>query len=39
MKTLFFDETGPLIKYGHGVLHIADLNPELETSLSALQSH
>lgn len=27
--TLFWDSSGPLMKYAHGVLHIGDLNPEV----------
>jgi len=29
--TLFFDRAGPLMKYANGVLHVADLNPEVRT--------
>ena len=29
--TLFWDRAGPLLQYGNGVLHISDLNPEMET--------
>jgi hypothetical protein len=29
--TLFFDNTGPLIKYVDGVMFIEDLNPEVKT--------
>jgi len=33
MKTIFFDQTGPLIRYdvGSETLHIDDLNPSLTT--------
>lgn len=31
-RTLFFHPTGPLVQYAaDGVLHIADLNPEVKT--------
>lgn len=29
MKPLFFDPTGPVMRYADGALHIADLNPEV----------
>jgi hypothetical protein len=29
--TIFWHETGPLLQYSSGTLHIADLNPELHT--------
>lgn len=28
---LFFDHTGPLVRYSSGTLEIADLNPDIET--------
>lgn len=28
MRTIFFDNTGPLIKYGNGILGMSDLNPD-----------
>lgn len=32
MKTLFFDPSGPLVQYSpEGMLHVADLNPEVKT--------
>lgn len=31
MTTLFWDATGPLLRYGRGVLHVEDLNPEMRT--------
>lgn len=31
MRTLFFDQAGPMLRYGDGALHIADLNPQIET--------
>lgn len=31
MKTLFFKHTGPMLRYGGGVLYIDDLNPEIAT--------
>lgn len=31
MRTLYFDQTGPMLRYGNGLLHVADLNPEVET--------
>lgn len=30
--TLFWDPTGPLMRYAKGVLRIEDLNPELSTN-------
>ena len=29
--TLFWHETGPLMRYEKGVLHVEDLNPHIET--------
>lgn len=29
--TLFWHETGPLIRYRDGLLHVEDLNPEVKT--------
>jgi hypothetical protein len=29
--TLFWDQTGPLMRYADGILHIEDLNPEFKT--------
>lgn len=29
--TLFWHQTGPLLKYADGTLHIEDLNPEFRT--------
>ena len=29
---LFWDQTGPLLRYQNGVLEIEDLNPEIKTS-------
>jgi hypothetical protein len=29
--TLFYDHSGPMLKYQNRVLHIHDLNPELHT--------
>ena len=31
MQTIHFHATGPLIKYGDGVLYVEDLNPEIKT--------
>lgn len=31
MKTLYFDNTGPLVRYDGEMLFISDLNPEIET--------
>ncbi|MGY3130085.1 hypothetical protein ACVWZM_000767 [Bradyrhizobium sp. USDA 4501] len=31
---LFFDHAGPMLSYRDGVLHVADLNPELKTQWS-----
>jgi hypothetical protein len=31
MITLFWDKTGPKLTYDDGILHISDLNPEVET--------
>ena len=31
MKTLYIDQTGPLVRYDGELLHISDLNPEIET--------
>jgi hypothetical protein len=31
MQILFFSHAGPMIRYGDGVLHVADLNPEMQT--------
>lgn len=31
MRTIFFSHTGPMIKYGSGLIHISDLNPEVST--------
>jgi hypothetical protein len=31
MKTLYFNETGPLIRYADGLLYVEDLNPQIET--------
>lgn len=28
---IYADSTGPLVHYGDGVLHIEDLNPQVET--------
>ena len=28
---LFLDHTGPMITYSDGMLHVADLNPQIET--------
>lgn len=30
--TLFWHGTGPLMRYQAGILHIADLNPEMQTN-------
>jgi hypothetical protein len=32
MIILFWDKTGPKMTYDDGVLHISDLNPEIETA-------
>lgn len=29
--TLFWHQTGPLMKYADGMLHVHDLNPEVQT--------
>jgi hypothetical protein len=29
--TLFWDQTGPLLKYQNGLLHVEDLNPQVKT--------
>lgn len=29
--TLFWNQSGPLMKYAEGTLHIEDLNPEMQT--------
>lgn len=29
--TLYFHNTGPLVRYEDGLLHIEDLNPEMST--------
>lgn len=34
MRTLFFDNSGPLMQYSDGRLKIEDLNPELRTTWS-----
>lgn len=31
MKTLYFHKTGPMVRYGEGVLYIEDLNPQART--------
>lgn len=31
MKTIYFDQTGPMIRFDGETLHVADLNPEIET--------
>jgi hypothetical protein len=31
MMTLFIDPTGPKLTYENGMLHVADLNPQIET--------
>jgi hypothetical protein len=31
VMTLFWNQTGPLLKYESGVLHVEDLNPEIKT--------
>lgn len=31
IRTLFWHPTGPLMRYGNGILHIEDLNPQIET--------
>lgn len=31
MTTIYFDQTGPLVRYDGEMLHIQDLNPEIET--------
>lgn len=31
MTTLFFSNTGPMVRYGAGVLEVSNLNPEVET--------
>jgi hypothetical protein len=30
-STLYFDQTGPMIRYDGDMLYVSDLNPELET--------
>ena len=30
MRTLFFDQSGPLVRWQPGLLRIADLNPQTE---------
>jgi hypothetical protein len=31
MTTIYMDQTGPLVRYGDGLLLIEDLNPEVKT--------
>lgn len=31
VRTIHFHATGPLIKYGDGILYVEDLNPEMKT--------
>lgn len=31
MTTIYMDHAGPLVRYGDGLLHIEDLNPEVKT--------
>ena len=30
-RTLYWDHAGPLMAYGHGVLLVSNLNPQVET--------
>jgi hypothetical protein len=30
--TLFWNQTGPLLRYSDGMLYVEDLNPEVKTS-------